>query len=527
MNAQSPWAEALAVRNGKIVGVGTTTEITQAYSGTRIHLGGRMLMPSFHDAHLHPVLGGVQTMQCDLSEFLTVSALMQAVAECDANLADDEWLVGGGWNLSMFPEANPSRKLLDAVNPSRPMLLRGADGHSSWTNTKALTLAGIEAETPNPAHGIIEREADGTPSGTLRESAQSLLENVLPVVTAEDRARGLLYAIQYANSMGITSMIDAAVTQSEIEAYESLDEQGKLTARLVLSAAIVGPAPMHSQDDLIVAEDRLTEKRIRRHAAKIFVDGVLEGETAALIEPYIDRNGARGNLLLQPDELNIKVAELDADNVQILFHAIGDHAVRVVLDAIEYARAENGARDNRHHISHLQLIHPDDHARFAELDVAANFQALWAYPEAYITEINLPVVGPERVQRMYPIGSVHRAGGLIVGGSDWSVSSMNPLKAIETALTREDETGSVEGSLNENEKVDLEVMLAAYTSNTAYLMNQEARVGQLLPGMDADLVVLEKDLFSIKPRDIGDVAVLMTLLAGEVVFDSGEIAVTQ
>jgi predicted amidohydrolase YtcJ len=200
-------------------------------------------------------------------------------------------------------------------------------------------------------------------------------------------------------------------------------------------------------------------------------------------------------------------------------HAIGDRAVREGLDAIAAAREVNGWRDNRHHISHLQLVHPDDYGRFRQLGVYANFQALWAFPDEYITDINLPAVGQERVDRMYPIASIHRQGGTIVGGSDWSVSSMNPLKAIETAVTRQNPDGSDDAILNEEERVPLPVILAAYTRNGAMLMHQEDRTGSIERGKLADLVVLERNLFEVDPREIGEVAVVMTLLEGRVVYE--------
>ena len=521
LNDAVPWAQAVAIREGRIAAVGSDAEVTDAWSGPIIDLAGRMLLPGFHDSHVHPVYGGIQMMQCDLAGSASVEALLGKVASCDEGLPEGEWLVGGGWNLSLFAEANPGKELLDGINPQRPMFLRGEDGHSSWANSRALTLAGIEAETPDPSHGIIERNEDGEPSGTLRESAQALVEAMVPVLTLEQRVDAAREAMRLANRLGITSMVEASASDWELNSYRALEAEGGLTARLVLSVTI-GENPVGASNrDLIRPEDRGTGKRIRLDAAKIFVDGVLEGETAALLEPYIGRGGASGMLLQAPEALNETVAELDARDVQVHFHAIGDRAVRAALDAVEHARRENGAGGNRHHISHLQLIDAADHPRFAELGVTANFQALWAYPDAYITDVNLPAVGPERVQRMYPLGSMHRAGARIAGGSDWSVSSLNPLQAIETAVTRQDVTGEVEGVLNPAERVSLETMLAAYTRNGAYVMHHDDAVGTIEPGKLADLTVLERDLFETPVREIGEVNVLMTLLEGAVVYDSG------
>ena len=521
LDAAAPWAEAVAVREGRIAAVGSDAEVTGAWAGPTIDLAGRMMLPGFHDSHVHPMYGGIQMAQCDLAGTASVEALLGRVASCDEGLPEGDWLIGGGWDLSLFPEANPGKELLDEINPSRPMFLRGEDGHSSWASSRALTLAGIESETPDPPHGIVERNEAGEPSGTLRETAQALVEEILPVLTLEQRVDAAREAVRLANRLGITSMVEASASDWEMDAYRALEAEGGLSARLVVSVT-VGENPIGASNaGLIAPEDRGTGKRLRLDAAKIFVDGVLEGETAALLEPYIGGGGASGMLLQAPGKLNELVADLDGRDVQVHFHAIGDRAVRVALDAVENARRTNGARDNRHHISHLQLIDEADYGRFAALGVVANFQALWAYPDGYITDVNLPSVGPQRVQRMYPLGSVERAGGMIAGGSDWSVSSLNPLEAIETAVTRQDATGEIDGVLNPAERVSLQTMLAAYTRNGAYVMHQEDQAGTIEPGKLADLTVLERDLFDTPVREIGEVDVVMTLFEGAVVHDSG------
>lgn len=518
LDESRPWAEAVAIRGGRIAAVGTDEEVLSRFRGQVFELGGRMVLPGFHDAHVHPMYGGIQLIQCDLSGAGSVAALVDGVTECDAVLPAGDWLVGGGWELSLFPDANPSKDLLDAINANRPIFLRGADGHSSWANSKALALAGIDAETPNPPQGIIERDENGAPSGTLRESAQGLVEAIVPPLTAEDRLEATRQAVALANQFGITSMIDAATSTDEWTAWQGLDAAGGLTARVVLSIPVSSPLTWTPDESLIRTEDRGSGLRLRRDAAKLFVDGVLEGETAALLEPYLGEGGGTGMLILPADELAARVVALDAQGVQAHFHAIGDRAVRVALDAVEQAIEHNGPSDNRHHISHLQLIDPTDHPRFAALNVTANFQPLWAYPDGYITDINLPAIGAERVEGMYPIGSLERAGARIAAGSDWSVSSLNPLPAIETALTRQDATGEIEGTLNANEAVSLDTMLRAYTANGAWLMHQEDETGVIKPGMAADLVVLEKDLFSIAAEEIGEVAVTMTLFEGAIVY---------
>ncbi|HEX7035661.1 MAG TPA: amidohydrolase [Pseudomonadales bacterium] len=526
LDPEQPWAEAVAIGGGRILAVGDDAVVTAAYRGETLDLEGYMVLPGFHDAHSHPITSGVQMLQCDLTEAETLEDTLAAIRACDearpdTESPDDDWLLGGGWNLSLFPDANPHKSVLDEIVGDRPVFLEGEDGHSSWASSEALARAGISADTEDPPLGVIERDANGEPTGTLREAAQGLVQRVLPPITTEQRVEGALAALELANAFGITSIVAASVGRDELEVWRRLEQDGRLTARIVASIRMTDGGA-GGERDLLDPDSRGSGRLVRADAAKIFLDGVLEGETAALLEPYLDPQGKgaqrRGALNVPWERLRALVTELDAMGVQVHMHAIGDRAVRQGLDAVEAAREANGPSDNRHHICHLQLVHAADHARFAELGVAANFQALWAFPDAYITDVNLPAVGRERVERMYPIRSIERAGGIIVGGSDWSVSSMNPLDAIETAVTRRDPAGQVPGVLNPAEAVSLETMLAAYTRNAAWLMHQEDLTGTIAPGKQADLVVLDANLFEIEPAAINTTRVVRTYLAGRQVY---------
>jgi predicted amidohydrolase YtcJ len=343
----------------------------------------------------------------------------------------------------------------------------------------------------------------------------------LPEITDQQRVDGLKHALRLANSFGITSLVDAAVGEPEMRAYKALADSDLLSVRALLAmewgTRLVTDTPDFER--LLVERLRYDGPRIDTGSVKLFIDGVLEGETAALVDAYVDvdRPGHLGMLNFPPATLDELVTRFDAAGLQVHMHAIGDGAVRVGLDAVAAARRANGPRDNRHQIAHLQLIHPDDLPRFAELDVSANFQALWALPDSWIMGINLPVVGPERVNRMYPIASLQRAGGRLVAGSDWDVSSMNPLLAIQVALTRQDPEGGFEGVLNADERVDL-----AYTINGAHVMRQEAQAGSIEVGKAADLVVLERNLFELAAEEIGGIAVVRTLIDGETVYRGDE-----
>jgi len=520
VDAKRSWAEAAALRDGRIVAVGTNAQIAP-YRGTRtrvIDLTGRLALPGFHDSHVHVAAAGLEMMQCPLVDLGSVDEILAKVAEC-ALTTKGEWIVGSGWDLSLFEGSKPGKELLDRIVPDRPVILAGADGHSGWANSRALAVAGITASTPNPANGIIERDPrTGEPQGTLRETAIDLVQDKVPPPTAEMRLEGLKRGLQDVKAVGITSFIEAAAGEDEFTAFSALARSGGLTAKTRLSLTY-GMFGSDQFETLLAHRKDIAGPRLNAEAIKIFVDGVLEGETAALLSPYLTHPSSSGSLTMPAQKLNEAVTRFDAMGLQVHMHAIGDGAVRAGLDAFAAARATNGPRDNRHHIAHLQLIDAADIPRFASLNVTANFQSLWAFPDDYILKLNMPQVGPERVNRMYPIGSVVRSGARIVGGSDWSVSSVNPLLAIQVAMTRQDPEGTRPDVLNANERVDLATMIAAYTINGAWLMHQDDRTGSIENGKAADIVVLDHDLFKLPAAHVGKAQVDLTLLDGEIIYD--------
>jgi predicted amidohydrolase YtcJ len=522
--------QAAAVRDGVFVLVGRNEEIEPLVGPhTRtIDLAGQWASPGFHDAHVHPMMGGYALMGCDLESYESVKVLISAVTQCAAE-SDSGWLEGHAFDLALFGQDGPNKSLLDAIDTQRPIILWASDGHNAWANSRALELAGITADTMDPPLGVIERNPDGSPSGTLRETAQELIRTVMPAPTPAANREALQAGIDYLNAQGITSFIDAWVGREDYQAYQALDREGKLTARVVTCLVFGSGFAKHSGDEfeqVLVERKQYESERLNTDCIKFFVDGVLEGETAALLEPYLGFGDYRGDLILDQEELNAAATRFDAMGMQIHMHAIGDRAVRAGLDAIEVARQQNGITDNRHHISHLQLISIDDIERFAELDTAANFQAVWAYPDDWIMELNLPVVGEERVQGMYPIASVERSGGRIVGGSDWNVSTANPLIAMENGVRRQDVNEDDGPALNESERVSLATMVDAFTANGAWLMHQENITGSIEIGKQADIVVLDRDPFQIPATELSEAQVVMTLLDGEVVYFNQDIEMT-
>lgn len=522
VDAERRVAQAAAVRDGRFVLVGDNSEIeTLVGPETRtIDLDGRWALPGFHDAHVHPAMGGFSLLGCDLEAEKSVEAIISKVTDCAAE-GGDGWLEGHAFDLGLFGKDGPNKTLLDAIDTQRPIILWALDGHNAWASSKALERAGIGVETMDPALGVIERNPDGTPSGTLRESAQELVREVMPKPTPESYVEALQTGISHLNSFGITSFIDARVGLEDYEAYTALEQQNVLHARVVTCLAFESSFAKHvgaAFERVLAARTDYESERLNHDCIKLFLDGVLEGETAALLDPYAGVHSHRGELILGPEELDAAVIRFDAMGLQVHMHAIGDRAVRSGLDAVEAALKTNGVGDNRHHISHLQLIHVDDIERFGALNTTANFQAAWAYPDDWIMQLNLPVLGAERVQGMYPIGSVEREKGRIVGGSDWNVSSANPLEAIEVAVRRQDANAEQGPVLNENERVSVATMIDAYTINAAWLMHQEDQTGSIEAGKRADIVVLDRNLLEIPATEISEVQVVMTLLDGEVIY---------
>lgn len=513
-------ATAVAVKAGRIAWVGGEREAERCIGPrtTVVDLEGKMVLPGFCDGHIHLAGGGLEMAGCDLAGLLDREEAFRRIAAWAAANPTPPWVTGGRWELPLFPGANPSRRDLDRLVPDRPACLDAADGHSVWVNSRALALAGIDRRTPDPPGGRIEREPDGAPSGCLREAAAELVSRLVPAPTAAERQRGLEKAQALANRHGITAVQEANADRELLDTYLALDRRGALTVR-VHAAQSVDPAAGPAQ----VAELERRRAfyrggRLAADAAKIFVDGVLETGTAALLAPYLGRGGDAGRPLIDDESLQRLAVALDRAGFRLHLHAIGDRAVRMALDAFAAARRANGIRDARHSITHLELVDEADRPRFRELGAGAVFQALWAQPDPYVTELTVPFVGPERAGGLYPIGSLLRAGATLVGASDWPVSSLAPLEAIEVAMTRRP-PGRAEGpALNPGERVGLDEMLAAYTRNGAWLLGAGREWGAIEPGKAADLVVLECDLRSVPAAEIGRVPVAMTILEGKVVY---------
>ncbi|HEX9123500.1 MAG TPA: amidohydrolase family protein [Actinomycetota bacterium] len=534
VDAARRWARAVAVRGGRIVAVGTDDTVRELI-GSRtevVDLRGRMLLPGFQDAHAHPPAGGLEMLRCHLSDAYSLADYERVVAVYAKTHPEADWILGGGWSMDIFPGGTPTADVLDRLVPDRPAFLPNRDGHSAWVNSKALELAGVTAETPDPVDGRIERDRRGAPSGTLHEGAMTLVEKLIPPTTQEDWEEGLRVSQAYLHSLGITAWQDAIVGGSydTYDAYLACAGRDELTARVVGALWWDRHRGEEQIDELVDRRARGNVGRFRATSVKIMQDGVVENFSAAVLDPYLDPDGRptanRGISFVDPEALKRYVTRLDAEGFQVHFHALAERAVREALDAIEAARGTNGPNDLRHHLAHIQVVHPDDVPRFRELNVVANAQPLWAMNEGQMIHLTVPFLGPERSAWQYPFASLVRAGAVLAMGSDWSVSSPNPLWEMHVAVNRAGfpgyEYGEPVGEMLEpfypDERIDLPTAIAAFTMGSAYVNHLDDVTGSIEVGKLADLVVLDRDLFAHPVDELHAATVQLTLVEGERVF---------
>jgi predicted amidohydrolase YtcJ len=528
-------ASSVAVVGGRIAAVGQADDARiQDLTGPAtevVDLHGRALLPGFQDAHVHPAFAGVTMIGCNLIGAASLDDALARIADYGRQHPERDWIAGSGWRMEWFPGGTPDRQTLDQVTGGRPAYLSNRDGHGAWANTRALELAGLDARTPDPADGRIERTSDGSPQGTLHEGAANLVGGLVPELTMDDRLAGLLQAQQHLHARGITAWQDAIVgdylgSPDPLPVYLAAAASGQLTARVEGALWWDRGRGAEQLPDILARRERGRGPRFRANTVKIMQDGVAENFTAGMIEPYHDPTGCHdhgsGLSYVDPVALLGHVTQLDAHGFQVHLHAIGDRAVREALNAIEAARVANGSNDHRHHIAHLQVVHPDDVRRFAELGVTANMQALWAAHEPQMDELTIPFIGPERTARQYLFGDLLRSGARLAAGSDWAVSSANPLRAIHVAVNRslQGSAGAEAEPFLPGQSLELAEALAAYTIGSAYVNHLDDETGTIEPGKLADLVVLDRDPFAGPKSDIGSTGVLATYVQGEPVFQA-------
>jgi predicted amidohydrolase YtcJ len=516
-------ASMIAIKDGSIVAVGADHEAEPLTgpSTRTIDIRGRTIMPGFQDAHIHPSIGGLAMLRCDLHDIHGVDAIVASIRTYAVDHPDLPWIVGAGWDSTEFPDGGPPRELLDSVVPDRPAFLMNSGVHDAWVNSAAMAAVGIDRNTPDPPYGRIERTLTGEPQGTLHEAAVRLVEDHLPATTRDEYERAILIAQRHLHALGITAWQDAWVTPDVLEGYRAVAGSGQLTARVVAALWWERTAGAEQIEWMRDARAANRSGQLRATSVKIMQDGTTGNFTGAVLEPYLDESGRptgnRGMSFVDPIDLNRYVAELDRDGFQVHFHAIGERAVREALDALEVARKVNPPRDNRHHISHVCVVHPDDIPRFAALGVIANIQPFWAVDgEELRTESRF--LGPIRSTWWYPFASIARHGARLAGGSDWSVSTANPFEVIEVAVTRVDPARrGVMDPFLPDERLAAADALRAFTAGSAHL-NHLDQTGMIEVGKWADLAIADRNVLRPSDEPIGTAKVQMTMVGGKIVY---------
>lgn len=515
-NDRQPWASAVAVREGRIAYVGDDADAARAAApGARqVSLAGRMLMPGFVDSHMHPMAAGTRFLRCQLYDLTWPEAVLEKLRECAMGLPAGAWLRAVGLDEALLEGARPGLALLDDIAGDHPAVVTPHFANSVWVNSRALALAGIDASTPDPESGKIERGDQGEPTGVLRGEAVSPVWRMASEYTEMEFRDGLRQASALANSFGITTFSEAKALPRHWRALRAAEAAGELTLRINAALAWDEERGDEQLSGLLRMRGESVGTLLRATSVKLTVDGSGFGQGASVLDPYVTSGGI-GELTFG-DGLTPLVAKLDAAGFDVHLHALGSGAVRAGLDAIERAVRLNPPRPRRHHLAHIALIHPDDLPRFAALGVAADIQPLWAWLDERNREATR-VLGPERAARLLPFRELFDSGAQVVAGSDWISDSMSPLYGIQVALTRRPPDGSGPAWLPE-QRVTLEEMLRAYTLNGAIAAGLGDETGSIEVGKTADLIVLERDLFEVDPMELQDVKVLLTQLQGREVY---------
>lgn len=530
-DSRQPHWGSLVVRGGTIHSLDAAEATRQTAAGADvIDLGGRLLMAGFQDAHVHPVMAGIELLGCDLSSSRDAGESLAAIAAYAQAHPELPWITGAGWAMDWFAHGTPTRQMLDAVVPDRPVLLENRDHHSAWANSRAFEIAGVGALTPDPADGRFEREADGRPAGTVHDGAMSVFDGVRPPVDADLAFAALLAAQTRLLSFGVTAWQDAAVgalmgQPDTVEVYARALEANELRVR-VRGAQWWERAGDLTQVEALSARaheirERYAPERFSLGAVKMMVDGVAESGTAAMHGHYRDAEGAdtdsRGITFFDPADLMAFVAALDTAGLQIHFHTLGDRAVTDALDALDFARARNGATGLRHHLAHLEVVRAADIPRFAPLDVTANLQPVWAAHDDQLDNLVLPFLPSRARSMLYPFASLAAEGVRLALGSDWPVSSPDPIHALHVGVNRR-HVGASAAPLLPEQALDLPRLLRAATVGSAYVNHLDAVCGRLRPGMFADLVVLDRNLWDLDPTELHTARVDETWIEGARVY---------
>jgi len=525
LDPQKPWAQAIAIRRGKIQAVGRDEEV-ERYRGIgtkRIDAGGKLVLPGFTDCHIHFLDGSLNLGRADLEGAKDPAEIQERLRAYAAKHPDDAWILGHGWNYAMFgQEILPHKKYLDGLFPERPVFLDGYDGHTYWANSKAMFLAGIGKETPNPPNGeIVHDPQTGEPTGALKESAGELVEKVIPKPDRVAKLRALRSGLKWANQNGLTRVHSAGQDFPELDLFDELRQEKQLSVRFYI-AYFQDPPELRKQDieAMDAARKKYHDEWIDVGAVKFMLDGVVESHTAAFLEPYSDDPSANGPLFWDPAKYQSAVAEMDKRGFQIFTHAIGDKAIRTAFDAYEFTEKKNHDKNRRPRIEHIEDINSADIPRFGGLGVIASMQPLHSYPDNDTLDVWARNVGPERASRAWVWKSISEAGGRLAFGSDWPVVTLNPWQGIQTAVTRQTAEGTPKEGFVPSQRLSVAQAVEGYTLGAAYAGRREKTEGSLMVDKVADVIMVDRNIFEIDPHTIGGTKVVTTIVGGKIVYEA-------
>ena len=531
VNPRQPWAEALAIGDGKILAAGTDREIARYRGPSTKVIGakGRLVLPGFTDCHVHFMDGSFSLQQVNVEDARNLEEVQQEIRTYAKAHPSDAWVLGRGWSYPIFPPSGmPDRKQLDAVVPDRPAYIEGYDAHTWWANTKALEAAHITKDTADPPGGTIVRDpATGEPTGAIKEdAADAMVRRAIPVPSREEKLKALRAGLKHANQLGITrvhvmgGVNVGAGDVADAELLEELRRNNELTVRFYLAYRFDPPDVTAQQlDDVERARQRYHDDWIAAGGVKFFLDGVIETHTAAMLEPYSNATSRSDGLLWDPEKYKNFVTELDRRGIQIFTHAIGDRAIRIALDAYQGAATKNGTKDARHRVEHIEDPSAADIPRFGQLGVMASMQPLHAYPDNDTFKYWLPAVGPARATRAWPWHSIQAAGGVLAFGSDWPIVTLSPWPGLQNAVTRQTTEGEPAGGWIPSESISLADAIKGYTLNAAIAGHREKTEGSVEPGKLADLIILSQNIFDVDPHRLVDTKVTLTMVGGRVVYE--------
>ena len=508
-----PEAEAFAVKADRLVAIGTTSAMRAlaATSTNVIDLGGRRVVPGFNDSHWH--LPG--RVQADLADAGSVTELQKRLRAYAQTLPPGSWLLGRGWTSSDFPNNQPHRKYLDELFPDRPVLLRDRDGHQALVNSKALVLSGITKTTPDPERGQIDRDSDGELTGILKESASSLVSRMVPAVSAEEVSRTFEAEMTKAASFGLTSLQEASASEPSGATFDAMQQavaRGTMRVRFRVSIPFAHDVTAAQIARFVAVRDAARSPLLSYGIAKGMLDGTIDAKTAAMLEPYV--GGGTGLPFWNAPALNAAVAAYDKAGLQIELHAIGDKAVRMALDAYEYAAKSNGTSGRRHRIEHVEVPALADLPRFKELGVIASTQPLFASPDATTLQNYAPLLGPARASHSNAFKIFDDAGAVQAFGSDYPVFPMDVLRGIAVAVTRTMPDGTPNGGWYPEHRISVVAALRHFTRDAAYASFAETANGTITVGRYADFVVLSDDVLAVAPAALFKTKVLLTVMGG-------------